>query len=128
MYTKNQRDQLDRTRVIEQWFHDTRNTDLLASFHRRLDTLSKEIFFHNTSELQILGSAAAERDALRAERDALLVERDALLVERDAAVAERDALLTERDAVAAELNAVVNSNSWRSTKLLRDLRRFFGEG
>lgn len=121
MYTKNQRDKLARTHLIGQWFHDTRNTDLLASFHRRLDTLSKEIFFHNTSELQILGSAAADRDALLAERDALLGERDALLSGSNAAVAQRDV-------VAAELNAIVNSNSWRLTKPLRDLRRFLGRG
>ena len=114
MYTQNQRDNRDRTELIERWFRDTRDSSWLASFRRRLDTLAKEIVFHNTSELQILGSALAERDALQSERDALQTEREALRAECDATV--------------AELNSVVNSNSWRLTKPLRDIRRFFGGG
>jgi hypothetical protein len=71
------------------------------------------------------GALQMERDALVVERDVLSSERDVFSSERDAFLFERDALLVERDALFAERDALLESKSWKLTKPLRDVARFF---
>jgi hypothetical protein len=111
LYTKDQREFLNRSELIEHWFNVTREPDQLAEFQNRIEIQLKETFFDIT-----------------AERDAVTAERDAVTAERDAVTAERDAVTAERDAVTAERDHILSSNSWKITKPLRkmgSIRRTF---
>jgi hypothetical protein len=104
MYTKNDRDFLGRSELIDYWFNVTRKSDQLASFQSRIETQLKEKFFDSSVELVRLHAVTAERDAVTAERDAVTAERDAVTAERD---------------------RIVSSNSWRITKPLRMMESIF---
>jgi hypothetical protein len=61
LHTKNNRDLLSRSDLIEYWFNVTRKSDQLALFQSRIETQLKEMFFDNTMELLKL---TAERDRI----------------------------------------------------------------
>lgn len=72
MHTKNDRDLLNRSDLIEFWFNLTRKSDQLALFQSRIETQLKETFFDNNIELLKLPALTVERDALTVERDRIL--------------------------------------------------------
>lgn len=72
MYAKNDRDQLSRNDLIENWYNITRTSDRLEAFQMSLETQLKETFFDNSVELVNLKTVTAERDALTAEREHIL--------------------------------------------------------
>jgi glycosyltransferase involved in cell wall biosynthesis len=82
MYTKTDRDQLNRHDLIKYWYSITRESDELISFQSRIETQLKEMFFDNSMELKNLHSVTAERDAVTAERDAVTAERDHILASK----------------------------------------------
>ena len=69
MHTKNDRDLLNRSDLIEYWFNLTRKSDQLAFFQSRIETQLKETLFDNNIELLKLHDLIAE---LIAERDHIL--------------------------------------------------------
>jgi glycosyltransferase involved in cell wall biosynthesis len=113
MYAKDQRENLNRSDLIEHWFKLTRQPDQLAEFQNRVESRLKEMIFDSSAEL--------------IKRDAVTAERDAVTAERDAVTAERDAVTAERDAVAAERDKILASNSWKMTKPLRKAGSFLHE-
>ena len=62
MHTKNSRDLLSRSDLIEYWFNVTRKSDQLAVFQSRIETQLKETLFDNNIELLKLHDLIAERD------------------------------------------------------------------
>jgi glycosyltransferase involved in cell wall biosynthesis len=72
MYTKNDRDLLNRSNLIKYWYDATRQPDQLASFQTQIETQLKENFFDISMALRTLQAVTAERDAVTAERDTLL--------------------------------------------------------
>ena len=97
MYSKNDRDQLSRNDLIENWYNITRTSDQLAAFQLSLETKLKETLFDYSVELVNLNAVTAERDAVTAERDAVTAERD----------------------------LIISSNSWQMTKPLRKVGSIF---
>ncbi len=97
MHSKSDRDLLTRQQTVQRWYEVTSEPDKLTSFQILVDTQFKELQFDNSLELVKFSSLIPERDALIIERDSLRAERDQMLL----------------------------SKSWRMTKPLRNLNRFF---